>query len=252
MPLPFFPLVLSLIGVYLIYRGWSVKGSQMDVLTGTVSSQLPLTSLISKVPCVLSVLKLEYLEPKSEDWKKLAMTMDVVSFSVDGRSVNPSKADVYLGDPKTWIGHLKCEKGAVEQFSESAHKSQPVQILTNLASQLPFSTLLGSGPSENQFLPDDVVKSLRTLPEFSKYLDKYKKYSLRISEDVVSIGAKVDVLGDPTQNLSAADAGALKALVVSTKGSDIVRSAVVEKAKLSMIAGGGLIIIALLLFVFLI
>ncbi|MFH0884639.1 MAG: hypothetical protein V1861_02935 [Candidatus Micrarchaeota archaeon] len=227
-----FPIILSLAGGYLLYRGAVRKLQKRDAISGAVAEAEPLLSHISAQRCAYSKVVVEYYQRGANPWKEIYSFESKVPFKIGAKTVDPTHASFSLPVPKRFEGYIRPNPGLFDMIGPGIRQLRGMADIT-------------SEISPGEVLDGHALNIVLSLPGAKERMKNYMKGAIRVTEHCLPLGTEVTVAIDPAAPQGSANriSGTLEyPLVISVHGAHSIMD---EKALMSMGLGAFLVLLAL-------
>lgn len=224
-------------GAYLIFRGVS-KGnpSAARLSSGQARADSAFRSPISGDDCIYSKLTVEYFTGKEPEWKEVYSSERRCDFRLSGRPVSAGHADFRPSRVVALQGFVPHEGGllsGIEGILEAAGYGE----------KSPLGKLRSALNGESKpFIDGAAIERLSADHRLKKAIERHHKKFLRISEHSIPDGRKLHVA-----SFGPDLAGTMEHPLLITETPQEARTALDEKAKMSVLLGSGLIAFSFLL-----
>jgi hypothetical protein len=228
-----FPIILTLAGGYLLYRGAIRKLERKVSVSGQVSPIEPLLSHISSQKCAYSKVVVEFYQRGTSPWKEIYSFESKVLFKIGGKTVDPAHAAFVLPAPKRFEGYLRPNPGLFDMIGPGIRGLRGIADIT-------------SEVSPGEILDEHVFKTVLSLPGAKERMKNYLHGAIRVTEHCLPLGTDVTVVIDPAappQSGTTGISGTLEyPLAISVHGAHNIMD---EKALASLGLGAFLVLLAL-------
>ncbi|MFH0737757.1 MAG: hypothetical protein V1827_04095 [Candidatus Micrarchaeota archaeon] len=242
-----FPIITAATGAYLISRGMKRESGASEI-HGRVRCERPIESPFSRKPVVYFKVVQEIFFGGNMGWKEFESAVALLDFSINGKRIELDHADVRLSGALAYSGYLKHDNLMMERFNKTIRDIN--SKISIGAVEVPPDAYLSQEAMDG--LDRFRKLGIEAFGKMPKQISQKENRPLRISEYSIPVGMELFVVPDPAMHQAGDVVKGSKEypLLVSdkTEGKALVQ----EKAFMSKALGVGLIIVAILGFIFLV